>query len=110
MDRAGRHAHRKLRPSEATAGRPAVHRVDDAADAGVGANTAKGEKSACKKFYVPYCQRLKTSIWCGLEALRHPLRAAYAACCPGDACSIIRKNVRFGHACIIRALCACLPS
>ena len=51
-----------------------MQRVDDAADAGANANTAKGESSAWNKYYAPYCRRLRTAMWRGLEALSNPRR------------------------------------
>ena len=54
--------------------------VDDAIADGVNDNTSKGEASAWKRYYLPYCARLRTAAWRGMQAAVHPVREGAFIC------------------------------
>jgi hypothetical protein len=46
--------------------------VDEMIDAGVNDSTYRGEESAWRKYYLPYCRAMRTAPWREFEARRRP--------------------------------------
>jgi hypothetical protein len=65
-----------LNPVDPTELRELMIDVDNIVESGVNPRTAKGEKSAWLKYYVPYCQKMRTAVWRGCAALTHPFHEA----------------------------------
>ena len=68
-----------------------VHDMEETIECGRNANTRKGELSAWRKYYLPYCRRLRTSPWRGFAASSDPMREAVFA---GGFCAHVDREIK----------------
>ena len=78
-----------LRPKDPAYWHELMCGVDEAIADGVNDNTSKGEHSAWTRYYLPYCARLRTTAWRGVQAAINPVREGAFIC--GFAMEVWRK-------------------
>ena len=69
-----------MRPHDPAFLKDLMNGVEDAIARGVNPNTAAGEDSAWRRYYLPYCARLRTAAYRGFEAASHPMRESAFLC------------------------------